>query len=59
MSDEQTPRPTVRARAGGMGIPDERLAAYVERGLLLVDGEPVTDLDAETAPGSRILVAGS
>lgn len=54
-----TDQPTVRERAHNAGIPDERLTSYVERGLLLVDGEPVTDLDAPTEPGSRIVIAGS
>ncbi|MGD9989325.1 hypothetical protein [Pseudonocardia sp.] len=50
---------TVRARLTSVGIPADRLAVYVERGLLLLDGEPVTDLDAPTEPGSRIVIAGS
>lgn len=52
-------QPTVRERAHNAGIPDERLTSYIERGLLLVDGEPVTDLDTPTEPGSRIVIAGS
>ncbi|WP_158703337.1 hypothetical protein [Pseudonocardia dioxanivorans] len=57
MSDEQT-APTVRDRAVGAGIPEERLTGYVERGQLLLDGEPVVDLDQAAPAGTRLIIAG-
>lgn len=40
-----------------MGIPEERLLAQIERGTLVLDGEPVTNLDTPAPPGTRIQVA--
>lgn len=50
--------PTVRTRTRNIGIPEERLLAHLERGTLVLDGEPVTDLDTPAPPGTRIQVAG-
>ncbi|MEV1294457.1 hypothetical protein [Pseudonocardia sp. NPDC049635] len=49
---------TVRDRLVGFGMDPERLAAHIERGALLLDGEPVRDADQVTAPGSRLVVTG-
>jgi hypothetical protein len=38
---------------------DERTAAAFERGLLMVDGVVVEDLNMPTEPGSRIVIAAS
>ncbi|MGE3835813.1 MAG: hypothetical protein AB7H43_13675 [Acidimicrobiia bacterium] len=57
MSDEQTV-PSVRDRAVGAGISEERLLAYVEGGQLLLDGDVVCELDHPAPPGTRILVTG-
>ncbi|AEA26498.1 hypothetical protein Psed_4339 [Pseudonocardia dioxanivorans CB1190] len=59
MSDDQPDTPTVRDRATAAGIPETRLLTYVERGLLLLDGDVVCELDQPAPPGTRLLVTGS
>ena len=61
MADDPAERgetPTVRSRALGAGISEERLAGHLERGTLQLDGERVIDLDAPAPLGTRINVAG-
>lgn len=48
--------PTVRDRTGW--LPPDRLADHFERGTLLLDGVPVTDLDQPAPAGTRIVVSG-
>lgn len=57
-ADNAEPTPTVRSRARSIGIPEERLLDQIERGVLILDGHPVTDLDTEAPDGTRIQVAG-
>ncbi|GJF02043.1 hypothetical protein [Pseudonocardia sp. D17] len=59
MSDEETAGLTVRDRCARAGMSDERTAAAFERGLLMVDGVVVEDLNMPTEPGSRIVIAAS
>jgi hypothetical protein len=47
---------TVRQRCLDAGISPERLDQHHAAGLLRLDGEPVTDLDQPTEPGSRITI---
>ena len=57
-ADDAEPAPTVRSRARSIGIPEARLLEQIERGVLMLDGHPVTDLDTEAPTGTRIQVAG-
>lgn len=52
------PALTVRSRACSIGIPEERLLDQIQRGVLMLDGRPVTDPDTEAPAGTRIQVAG-
>lgn len=45
---------TLRERITSAGISEERAETMARQGWLRVDGEPVTDLDADAAPGARI-----
>ncbi|MBP2370190.1 hypothetical protein [Pseudonocardia parietis] len=47
---------TLRERIGNAGIDLGRAEPMVRDGWYRVDGEVVTDLDAETAEGSRVNV---
>lgn len=58
MTEDSDAVPTVRSRAASIPIPEERLLDQIERGVLMLDGEPVTDLDTPAPPGTRIQVAG-
>lgn len=49
---------TVRDRALAAGITEQALAAHHERGAVLLDGEPVTDLDVPAPDGTRINIGG-
>lgn len=40
------------------GIDQDRLRGHLERGVLLLDGEPVTDLDTPAPVGTRINIGG-
>ena len=57
-TEDTAPAPTVRSRAVIAGIDEERLRGHLERGVLLLDGEPVTDLDTPAPAGTRINVGG-
>ncbi|MBP2371364.1 hypothetical protein [Pseudonocardia parietis] len=57
-TEDTAPAPTVRSRAVSAGIDEERLRGHLERGVLLLDGEPVTDLDTPAPAGTRINVGG-
>ncbi|ODU04663.1 MAG: hypothetical protein ABS81_09395 [Pseudonocardia sp. SCN 72-86] len=48
--------PTVRERCSD--IPERWLQNALERGLIMIDGIPVTDLDTKTLPGSEITIGG-
>lgn len=54
----EEPTPTVRSRALAAGITEENLRAALERGVIRLDGENVTDLDTPAPPGTRINFAG-
>ena len=56
--DDIAPVPTVRSRAMSAGIDEDRLRGHLERGVLLLDGEPVTDLDTPAPVGTRINIGG-
>lgn len=45
---------TLRERITGAGISEDRAEDLARQGWLRVDGEPVTDLDAESPEASRI-----
>lgn len=59
MTDAQSNIPSVRDRATAVGIPEERLLSYVERGMLLLDGDVVCELDEPAPIGTRMLIAGN
>ena len=40
------------------GIDEDRLRGHLERGALLLDGEPVADLDTPAPIGTRINIGG-
>ncbi|MBN9137561.1 MAG: hypothetical protein J0I92_16170, partial [Phyllobacterium sp.] len=48
--------PTVRERCSD--LPERWLQNALERGLIMIDGIPVTDLDTKTLPGSEITIGG-
>ncbi|MGD9798797.1 MAG: hypothetical protein AB7L91_19655 [Dehalococcoidia bacterium] len=52
MSEET---PTVRDRLAGY-LSEDRLEGYIAAGMLLLDGEPVTDLDAP-ASGDHFVIS--
>lgn len=60
MSDDQkAPASTVRSRAVAAGITEKRLQMHFERGAVLLDGAPVTDLDTPAPVGtSRVNFGG-
>ncbi|GJF06520.1 hypothetical protein PSD17_54670 [Pseudonocardia sp. D17] len=55
-STPSQPCPTVRERCSA--IPERWLQNVLERGLIMIDGIPVTDLDTRTLPGSEITIGG-
>jgi hypothetical protein len=57
VSDEPA-QPTVRSRVLAAGVAPEDLDAHHARGAVLLDGEPVTDLDQPAPAGTRINFAG-
>jgi hypothetical protein len=48
----------VLARLLAAGIAEDRARAQLAEGVVLVDGEPVTDPDQPAAPPARIVIAG-
>ncbi len=57
--ESQSPAPTVRSRALAAGITEERLQMHFDRGAVLLDGDPVTDLDTPAPAGtSRVNFGG-
>ena len=58
-SEDTEPTPTVRSRAASIPIPEERLLEQIERGVLMLDGESVTDLDTPPRAGRGFRSPGS
>lgn len=58
MSERGETVPTVRERVLAAGVPEERLNQHHQRGAVLLDGVPVTELDTPAPPGTRINFGG-
>lgn len=52
------PTPTVRDRLTSAGISPDRVDAHHADGRVMLDGEPVADLDQPAPPPARIVIAG-
>ncbi|GEL25741.1 hypothetical protein PSU4_46950 [Pseudonocardia sulfidoxydans NBRC 16205] len=55
----EQPIRTVREFVRAAGLSEERAERHRAAGALMLDGEPVTDLDTPVPDGSKVHVAGS
>jgi hypothetical protein len=56
MTDDEPTPTTVRDRLIAAGLSESRIEQHMTAGRLRVDGEPVIDLDAPAAAGSRVVI---